>query len=62
MAGVTRIDHNMDNTTAMLREWLKKGQGVYHYVEWRPMEEPKSVTVHAKAVHLLCQIHDGANC
>uniref|UniRef100_A0A8C6SBZ4 Collagen beta(1-O)galactosyltransferase 2 n=1 Tax=Neogobius melanostomus TaxID=47308 RepID=A0A8C6SBZ4_9GOBI len=37
-------DHNMDNTTAMLREWLKKGQGVYHYVEWRPMEEPKLYT------------------
>ncbi|XP_072294846.1 procollagen galactosyltransferase 2 [Eucyclogobius newberryi] len=37
-------DHNMDNTTAMLRGWLKKAQGVYHYVEWRPMEEPKSYT------------------
>lgn len=34
-------DHNMDNTTAMLREWLKSAQSVYHYVEWRPMEEPK---------------------
>lgn len=34
-------DHNMDNTTAMLREWLKRAQSVYHYVEWRPMEEPK---------------------
>lgn len=34
-------DHNVDNTTAMLREWLKRAQSVYHYVEWRPMEEPK---------------------
>ncbi|TMS20639.1 Procollagen galactosyltransferase 2 [Larimichthys crocea] len=37
-------DHNMDNTTAMLREWLKSAQHVYHYVEWRPMEEPRSYT------------------
>ncbi|XP_017262347.2 procollagen galactosyltransferase 2 [Kryptolebias marmoratus] len=37
-------DHNVDNTTAMLREWLKKAQRVYHYVEWRPMEEPRSYT------------------
>uniref|UniRef100_A0AAQ4QJ38 Collagen beta(1-O)galactosyltransferase 2b n=1 Tax=Gasterosteus aculeatus aculeatus TaxID=481459 RepID=A0AAQ4QJ38_GASAC len=37
-------DHNVDNTTAMLREWLKRAQSVYHYVEWRPMEEPKSYT------------------
>lgn len=36
-------DHNVDNTTAMLREWLKTAQGVYHYVEWRPMEEPRWV-------------------
>ncbi|XP_061682146.1 procollagen galactosyltransferase 2 isoform X1 [Syngnathoides biaculeatus] len=35
-------DHNVDNTTAMLREWLKNAQRVYHYVEWRPMEEPRS--------------------
>lgn len=34
-------DHNVDNTTAMLREWLKRAQHVYHYVEWRPMEEPR---------------------
>lgn len=33
-------DHNADNTTAMLREWLKWAQHVYHYVEWRPMDEP----------------------
>ncbi|XP_076008901.1 procollagen galactosyltransferase 2 [Genypterus blacodes] len=37
-------DHNMDNTTAMLREWLKQAQHLYHYVEWRPMEEPRSYT------------------
>ncbi|XP_054912126.1 procollagen galactosyltransferase 2 isoform X2 [Poeciliopsis prolifica] len=37
-------DHNVDNTTAMLREWLKRAQRVYHYVEWRPMEEPSSYT------------------
>uniref|UniRef100_A0A673J3W8 Procollagen galactosyltransferase 2-like n=1 Tax=Sinocyclocheilus rhinocerous TaxID=307959 RepID=A0A673J3W8_9TELE len=35
-------DHNVDNTTAMLREWLKNRQSRYHYVEWRPMEEPRS--------------------
>lgn len=34
-------DHNVDNTTAMLREWLKWAQRVYHYVEWRPMDEPR---------------------
>ncbi|KAM7410120.1 hypothetical protein PAMA_001528 [Pampus argenteus] len=38
-------DHNMDNTTAMLREWLKEAQRIYHYVEWRPMEEPRRVTI-----------------
>ncbi|KAI4829028.1 hypothetical protein KUCAC02_023092 [Chaenocephalus aceratus] len=37
-------DHNVDNTTSMLKEWLKRAQGVYHYVEWRPMDEPKSYT------------------
>ncbi|XP_077573035.1 procollagen galactosyltransferase 2 [Stigmatopora nigra] len=35
-------DHNVDNTTAMLREWLKNARGIYHDVEWRPMEEPRS--------------------
>ncbi|XP_059359828.1 procollagen galactosyltransferase 2-like [Carassius carassius] len=35
-------DHNVDNTTSMLREWLKNSQSRYHYVEWRPMEEPRS--------------------
>ncbi|XP_056894259.1 procollagen galactosyltransferase 2 [Takifugu flavidus] len=37
-------DHNVDNTTAMLREWLKRAQHVYHYVEWRPMDEPRFYT------------------
>ncbi|XP_004862858.1 procollagen galactosyltransferase 2 isoform X2 [Heterocephalus glaber] len=35
-------DHNVDNTTEILREWLKNVQGLYHYVEWRPMNEPES--------------------
>ncbi|NXO07900.1 GT252 galactosyltransferase, partial [Oriolus oriolus] len=35
-------DHNVDNTTAILREWLKNVQHLYHDVEWRPMEEPPS--------------------
>ncbi|NWS32511.1 GT252 galactosyltransferase, partial [Polioptila caerulea] len=35
-------DHNIDNTTAILREWLKNVQHLYHDVEWRPMEEPLS--------------------
>ncbi|NXE41588.1 GT252 galactosyltransferase, partial [Ptilorrhoa leucosticta] len=33
-------DHNIDNTTAILREWLKNVQHLYHDVEWRPMEDP----------------------
>ncbi|XP_076142678.1 procollagen galactosyltransferase 1 [Alosa pseudoharengus] len=33
-------DHNIDNTTAILREWLIQVQSLYHYVEWRPQEEP----------------------
>uniref|UniRef100_A0A8C7M5D1 Collagen beta(1-O)galactosyltransferase 2b n=1 Tax=Oncorhynchus mykiss TaxID=8022 RepID=A0A8C7M5D1_ONCMY len=37
-------DHSVDNSTAMLREWLKQAQDQYHYVEWRPMEQPKSYT------------------
>ncbi|KAJ8339021.1 hypothetical protein SKAU_G00358070 [Synaphobranchus kaupii] len=35
-------DHNTDNTTAVLREWLTSMQKFYHYVEWRPMEKPTS--------------------
>ncbi|KAL1022944.1 hypothetical protein UPYG_G00034560 [Umbra pygmaea] len=37
-------DHSVDNSSAMLREWLKQAQDQYHYVEWRPMEEPRSYT------------------
>ncbi|XP_046894976.1 procollagen galactosyltransferase 1 [Hypomesus transpacificus] len=33
-------DHNVDNTTAILRDWLIKVQNLYHYVEWRPQEDP----------------------
>ncbi|XDV16679.1 hypothetical protein PO909_016281, partial [Leuciscus waleckii] len=33
-------DHNADNTSAVLREWLINVQSFYHYVEWRPQEEP----------------------
>lgn len=35
-------DHNVDNTTTMLRDWLVKVQKAYHSVEWRPLENPKS--------------------
>uniref|UniRef100_G3PZE4 Cerebral endothelial cell adhesion molecule n=1 Tax=Gasterosteus aculeatus aculeatus TaxID=481459 RepID=G3PZE4_GASAC len=35
-------DHNTDNTTAVLKEWLTVMQTFYHYVEWRPMEKPTS--------------------
>ena len=37
-------DHNQDNTTVILRDWLVKMQNLYHYVEWRPKEEPTLVT------------------
>ncbi|NXU76800.1 GT252 galactosyltransferase, partial [Oreotrochilus melanogaster] len=35
-------DHSVDNTTAVLREWLKNVQNLYHDVEWRPLEDPQS--------------------
>uniref|UniRef100_A0A7N6BHD2 Glycosyl transferase family 25 domain-containing protein n=1 Tax=Anabas testudineus TaxID=64144 RepID=A0A7N6BHD2_ANATE len=35
-------DHNSDNTTAILKEWLTVMQKFYHYVEWRPMDQPTS--------------------
>uniref|UniRef100_A0A8C4NGT3 Glycosyl transferase family 25 domain-containing protein n=1 Tax=Eptatretus burgeri TaxID=7764 RepID=A0A8C4NGT3_EPTBU len=34
-------DHNLDNTSSVLLEWLVKVQHEYHYIEWRPMEEPR---------------------
>ncbi|XP_078515346.1 procollagen galactosyltransferase 2 [Lissotriton helveticus] len=42
MAIWAATDHNVDNTTAVLKEWIKNVQKLYHSVEWRPMEEPKS--------------------
>ncbi|XP_040264218.1 procollagen galactosyltransferase 2 [Bufo bufo] len=44
MAIWAATDHNSDNTTAVLREWLKSVQKLYHYIEWRPMAEPQSYT------------------
>ncbi|XP_042354217.1 procollagen galactosyltransferase 2 [Plectropomus leopardus] len=35
-------DHSVDNSTAMLHEWLKGVQHLYHSVEWRPTEQPSS--------------------
>ncbi|XP_014886690.1 procollagen galactosyltransferase 1 [Poecilia latipinna] len=40
MALWVATDHNEDNTTVILREWLLKVENLYHYVEWRPKEEP----------------------
>lgn len=40
MALWVATDHNSDNTTGLLREWLVNVQNFYHYVEWRPQEEP----------------------
>ncbi|KAL2101587.1 hypothetical protein ACEWY4_003348 [Coilia grayii] len=35
-------DHNVDNTTTILRDWLIKVQKAYHTVEWRPLEKPRA--------------------
>ncbi|KFV64072.1 putative inactive glycosyltransferase 25 family member 3, partial [Dryobates pubescens] len=35
-------DHNSDNTTAMLQEWLKAVGKDYHSVAWKVQEEPSS--------------------
>ncbi|KAL7883670.1 hypothetical protein SRHO_G00013280 [Serrasalmus rhombeus] len=35
-------DHNADNTTYLLRDWLINVQKMYHYVEWRPLEKPRA--------------------
>ncbi|XP_028268833.1 procollagen galactosyltransferase 1 [Parambassis ranga] len=40
MALWVATDHNEDNTTAILQDWLTKVQNQYHYVEWRPKEQP----------------------
>ncbi|XP_062865467.1 procollagen galactosyltransferase 1-like [Trichomycterus rosablanca] len=42
MAVWVATDHNVDNTTAILREWLVDVQNLYHYVEWRPKEKPSA--------------------
>lgn len=34
-------DHNIDNTTAILRDWLIQVQNYYHYVEWKPDDESR---------------------
>uniref|UniRef100_A0A3Q3AV41 Cerebral endothelial cell adhesion molecule n=1 Tax=Kryptolebias marmoratus TaxID=37003 RepID=A0A3Q3AV41_KRYMA len=39
---VAATDHNSDNTTDVLKEWLTVMQKYYHYVEWRPMDKPTS--------------------
>ncbi|XP_075340387.1 procollagen galactosyltransferase 2-like [Odontesthes bonariensis] len=35
-------DHSVDNSTAMLQEWLRRVQHLYHSVEWRPTEQSSS--------------------
>ncbi|XP_055963968.1 procollagen galactosyltransferase 2 [Sorex fumeus] len=42
MAIWAATDHNVDNTTEILREWLRGVKSAYHYVEWRPLAEPRS--------------------
>ncbi|XP_064172358.1 procollagen galactosyltransferase 1 [Anguilla rostrata] len=44
-------DHNEDNTTAVLRDWLIQVQSLYHYVEWRPKEEPQAYEEEAGPKH-----------
>lgn len=44
-------DHNEDNTTAVLRDWLIQVQSLYHYVEWRPKEEPRAYEEEAGPKH-----------
>lgn len=36
-------DHNEDKTTTILSDWLVKVQNLYHYVAWRPKDEPRLV-------------------
>ncbi|KAL4648750.1 procollagen galactosyltransferase 1-like [Arapaima gigas] len=42
MALWVATDHNVDNTSAVLHEWLTQVQNFYHYMEWRPQEESRS--------------------
>ncbi|KAG9343139.1 hypothetical protein JZ751_014111 [Albula glossodonta] len=44
-------DHSIDNSTALLHDWLKQVQSQYHHVEWRPMEEPRSYADEASPKH-----------
>lgn len=34
-------DHNIDNTTEILREWLVATEKHYRHVKWRAVEEPR---------------------
>uniref|UniRef100_A0A8U7P817 procollagen galactosyltransferase n=1 Tax=Corvus moneduloides TaxID=1196302 RepID=A0A8U7P817_CORMO len=42
MALWVAVDHSVDNTSALLGEWLGRMRGLYHRVLWRHREEPKS--------------------
>ncbi|XP_061460460.1 inactive glycosyltransferase 25 family member 3 [Rhineura floridana] len=35
-------DHNVDNTTEILHEWLTAVENDYRYIEWRSVDEPSS--------------------
>ncbi|XP_063000652.1 inactive glycosyltransferase 25 family member 3 [Elgaria multicarinata webbii] len=35
-------DHNVDNTTEMLHEWLTAVESLYRHIEWRSVDEPSS--------------------
>ncbi|XP_074871269.1 inactive glycosyltransferase 25 family member 3 [Carettochelys insculpta] len=35
-------DHNIDNTTEILWEWLTAMEKHYHHIEWKSVEEPRS--------------------
>ncbi|KAI4822997.1 hypothetical protein KUCAC02_008512 [Chaenocephalus aceratus] len=41
MALWVATDHNKDNTTVILRDWLVKMQNLYHYVEWSQKRNPR---------------------
>ncbi|CAM5102917.1 unnamed protein product [Natator depressus] len=40
--GRCATDHNIDNTTEILWEWLTAMEKYYRYVEWKSVEEPSS--------------------
>ncbi|XP_034469460.1 procollagen galactosyltransferase 2-like [Hippoglossus hippoglossus] len=35
-------DHSVDNSTAILQEWIRRVQHMYHSVDWRPAGQPIS--------------------